>query len=195
MPRPKFRRRRLLVDRPYQLRNAFVLSGSLVVYTLILGFLIFYPLQIQLTAGATPEQQVGAADQILELHRRVWPAVLAVAILVGFQSVVMTHRVVGPIYRLKVAIAALQAGDFAHRVTLRQHDRFKEFAEALNGLAAGLQQAEVERRAWQQTLLERIARLQEGLDGLGSQGQELRGLAAALAEAAAHPPTPPPRSG
>lgn len=194
MSRPKFRRRRLLVDHRYQLRNAFVLGGSLVVYTLILGFLIFYPLQVEMTAGATPEQQVWAADQILQLHRRVWPAVLAVAVLAGFQSVVMTHRVVGPIYRLKVAIAALKAGDFAHRVTLRQHDRFKDFAEALNGLAAGLQQAEAERKAWQQTLLAGLARLEEGLGGLGSQGQELRGLAAALAEAAGRPPTPPPLS-
>lgn len=161
MPRAQIRRRTLLIDRRVQLRSAIAAGVSVVAYSAILGFLIFFPLHRGLMQEASPELQVQAANQVMELHRRVWPAVLAVAILVGFHSVIVTHRMLGPVHRLKNALAALQAGDLSQRVFLRKHDQFKELAEAFNRLAAGLQQAESERKTWQEGMLARI----DGLEG------------------------------
>lgn len=44
----------------------------LVLYSSILGFLIFYPLQL--------EEQARVSRQVLQLHTRIWPGVAVVAL-------------------------------------------------------------------------------------------------------------------
>lgn len=164
MANARFRRRRLLIDRRVQLRHAVVAGGSLLGYSVLLGFLIFFPLQRSLLDSASPEQQVFIADQILELHQRVWPAVMAVAVLIGFQSVIMTHRMLGPAYRVKIALNALRAGQLSHRVVLRRHDQLKDLAEAFNQLAVELQRVEAGRAEREASLLARITVLEQELE-------------------------------
>ena len=138
---PKFRRRKVLLRPGYQLRVAVTILVFIIFYSLLLGFLMFYPLQ-QEFATANPEQQFWIARQVLELHKRFWPSVLAVAVLVGFQSIFVTHRIVGPTYHLQRVLEGFAAGNYEMRARLRRWDRLKELETAVNGLGERLLQRE-----------------------------------------------------
>lgn len=135
----KFRRRKILVHPGYQLRVAATVLLCIVGYSLLLGFLIFYPLQQEFDAAVNSEQQLWIARQVLDLHMRFWPSVLVVALLVAIQSIYVTHRIVGPAYHIRRVLTALAGGQLTQRVRLRRWDRLREIEQAANGLAETLE--------------------------------------------------------
>lgn len=157
--KPTYRRRKILIQSGYQLRVAATVLLCIVGYSLLLGFLLFYPLQQQFAASANPEQQFWIARQALELHVRFWPSVLVVAVLVAIQSLFVTHRVVGPAYHLRRVMEKLAAGKVEARAHLRRWDRLKDLEGALNALGESLQRKE-------QARAERAKRLEVSLTGL-----------------------------
>ena len=62
-------------------------------------------------------------------------AVLCLSILcVGIISLIYSHRIAGPIYRLKKAIEALQEGKKISYIKLRPGDEFQDLADSLEKL-------------------------------------------------------------
>lgn len=53
---------------------------------------------------------------------------------VGIISLIYSHRIVGPIYRLNKAIEALQDGKESGRITVRPADEFQNLADSLEKL-------------------------------------------------------------
>jgi methyl-accepting chemotaxis protein len=148
--RPKVRRRKILVRPRYQLLVAATILVFVVGYSLLLGVLIFYPIQREFAAARTQEQQFLTAYQILDLHKRFWPAVLGVGILVAIQSIFVIYRVVGPAYHIQRVIEGFTAGQYGMRVRLRRGDSLREFATAVNSLGESLlrrEQASIESAA------------------------------------------------
>lgn len=140
--RPKFRRRRILIRPGYQFQVAATILLFIVGYSLLLGILIFYPLQQEFAASVSLEQQFRVAHQVLDLHRRFWPSVMVVGILVAIQSIFVTHRVVGPAYHVQRVLEGLTAGRYEVRVHLRRGDRLQELETATNALGEALLQRE-----------------------------------------------------
>lgn len=143
---PKFRRRKVLIQPWYQLRVAVTILLFILGYSLLLGFLMFYPLQQEFAVSANPEQQFWIARQVLELHKRFWPAVLVVAVLVAAQSIFVTHRVVGPAYHIQRVMDGFAAGNYGMRVRLRRWDRLKELETTVNALGEDLDLRETAQR-------------------------------------------------
>ena len=130
-----FRRRNFLIKPDYQLRVIVGVLISIVVYSGLLGFFIFYPLAEELFSSVSIAERGRVSEAILLLHESVWPGVLIVSVLIAIQVVLSTHRVAGPLYRFDRAIDELLSGDFSKRTTLRKGDRFKETEGRLNLLA------------------------------------------------------------
>lgn len=160
--RPKFRRRKVLLRPGYQLRIAVTILCFIVGYSLLLGFLIFYPLYQEFTAMANPEMQLWIAREVIDLHKRFWPSVLVVAVLVAAQSIFVTHRVVGPAYHIQRVVEGLAAAKYEMRARLRRWDRLKELGVAVNALGDALQRRESARREQVQRLRAGVAALQAG---------------------------------
>jgi HAMP domain-containing protein len=160
---PKFRRRRVLVQPGYQLRVAATVLVCILGYSLLLGFLVFYPLQQEYQAATNPEQQLWLARQVLELHARFWPGVLVVALLVAVQSMFVTHRIVGPAYHLRRVLDQLASGRVEVRAHLRRWDRLKDLELATNGLAEELERAAAERGRERERLLAALAAVRPAL--------------------------------
>ncbi|MFQ5989687.1 MAG: hypothetical protein ACE5K9_07215 [Candidatus Methylomirabilales bacterium] len=135
---PSFRRRRFMVMPRFQIGVALRVSFFVLLYSAALGFLIFFPMQRELTAVAPLDKQALIADQILELHYRVWPGIVLVGILVGLHTIFTSHRIAGPIYRIDQVIRKIAAGDYSQRIRLRRTDGWQEFAEAVNALGEQL---------------------------------------------------------
>jgi HAMP domain-containing protein len=162
---PRFRRRKVLIQPWYQLRIAVTVLLFIVGYSLLLGFLMFYPLQQEFAATANPDQQFWIARQVLELHKRFWPAVLVVAVLVAAQSIFVTHRVVGPAYHIQRVMDGFAAGNYGMRVRLRRWDRLKELETTVNAVGEALVHREAAQREGTGRLQVALADLKAGIQG------------------------------
>lgn len=61
-------------------------------------------------------------------------------LLIVFISLVFSHYIAGPIYRLQEAMKAVRDGDSAVRLRFRRLDEFKNIAELFNQMMEALQQ-------------------------------------------------------
>lgn len=136
-----FTRKKIMIRPGYQLRLAVTYFVYILIYSLFLGFIIFYPLYQDLNAAVTPEEQAAISDLVLYLHKRVWPGFAIVALLAGIHAVFSSHRLVGPMYRFEKMVQELMAGNYGLRIKIRKKDEFKEMEGYLNRLAEGLEMA------------------------------------------------------
>jgi HAMP domain-containing protein len=164
--RPRFRRRKILLRPGYQLRVAATILFFILVYSFLLGFLTFYPMQQEFAASVSPEHQLSIARQILALHKRLWPSVLVVGVLVAIQSIFVTQRVVGPAYRIERILQDFSAGRYEIRVQLRRGDRLTELGTAVNALGEALLRKEKVERDRSALLRAAVAALQAEASGL-----------------------------
>lgn len=134
-----YKRRKFFIDRQFQLKYVLLVIFMLVLYTLVFVATLFIPQLLPLMFNAPPPERVRAAEILLLYHKHVWPAVFVVIPLFGLFSIFITHRVAGPVYRLKVRIRQLTLWNLDDRVTLRKGDDLQELADGINQLAAEMQ--------------------------------------------------------
>ena len=60
--------------------------------------------------------------------------------LVFFLSIRQSHRIVGPMNRIKQTLEAIGRGEFSQRITIRHDDALEDLAGAINRMAESLQQ-------------------------------------------------------
>jgi len=97
--------------------------------------LVFAPSVIGLLTGADLAELKPAAEELLILHQRIWPAVLFVLVGVFLYTLIFSHRIAGPIYRINKAIEMMLLGEYPKSITLRKGDHFQETAELLERLS------------------------------------------------------------
>ena len=60
--------------------------------------------------------------------------------IIFYVGIRQSHRIVGPMNRLKRMLEAIGQGDFSQRITLRKGDALEDLAAAINRMAQSLQQ-------------------------------------------------------
>ncbi len=134
-----YRRKQLLVDRAYQLR--FV--------TRMLSVIFAVALVSSMTASLLLWKNMYRRD--LETQALFISSLIAVATTLLIELLIaipiaylwgirQSHRIVGPMERLKRLLAAISEGDFSQRIMLRQGDALEDLATAINNMAERLQQ-------------------------------------------------------
>ena len=138
-PQPPFKRRQYLVDRAYQLRFVTQLFmgvlGIAVISSLIASVILWrqlYTPELGTTGPLVTGLVAVSATLLVEL-------LLAIP-LIFFLGIRQSHRLVGPMKRIKAALDAIGRGDFSQRITLRQGDALEDMAQAINKMAEALQQ-------------------------------------------------------
>ncbi|GEM_PF-5392577 len=102
--------------------------------------------------------------------------VIMLVIAAIFYSVLHSHRIAGPIYRMKQSILRLQTGDYNFLVTLREKDFLKDMAEEMNKFITGLQGKNDELRKLR-TRLDELGKRLTGVQGTPEHVAELQDLA------------------
>ena len=176
-----FRRRRtriLISTLQYRLLLVNLAYFGVIVLALV-GLLLLPPLLRLRTAPLVASaENLAAANEFLVLHARLWPALLIVLALLALHSVIVSHRIAGPLYRFRRVFEAVAAGDLSVRARLRKHDYLMPEADALNemleALAARVAGLEEEAQAVRAALadLER-ARNGGSADGLDGRLRDL----------------------
>jgi methyl-accepting chemotaxis protein len=142
-------RRTIFIDR-VQYRLLAISFLHLMAAILAMVVAVFLPLVIQLrSASLTLEQRDEAAREFLALHGRLW---VALAIMVGLfllHTLVVSHRIAGPLYRFRQVFAQVGGGDLSARVNLRRTDYLYEEAKAINEMIDRLaERARMARDGW-----------------------------------------------
>ncbi|MCS6797629.1 MAG: hypothetical protein NZ898_03705 [Myxococcota bacterium] len=152
---PKRRLRNFLLDARFQLKY----TGMVVLVTAITGGVLGY-FAYDFSVGQTEMMTIGwamdgrAEQEIVEMarahDRKVLLSIVAgIGILVvalGLTGIVVTHRVVGPAYKMKKLLQEVQQGHLRVSGRLRKGDELQDLFEAFSTMLASLrerQQAEV----------------------------------------------------
>jgi methyl-accepting chemotaxis protein len=134
------------------------------------------------SSSSTSPEQVEAARTLLLLHAKVWPAIGISMLILSGLSIFISHRIAGPIYRIRTALAEIFAGDLTTKIRLRKGDDLQEVAEQVNQLKDQLQ-------CFMQALKTQHGELSQQLDELerrrsesGADNEEVRKILLRLNE-------------
>lgn len=127
------RQRFPIVDRSLQYRFLVMILAYSAMIMIFLALFLFLPDIMKLyDEGLSLEARAIAADRILTLHARVWPAVIALICIIGIHSFRALLRILGPLYRFRWAFEEVQNGNLGVRVKLREKDYLRREEKAIN---------------------------------------------------------------
>jgi methyl-accepting chemotaxis protein len=135
----KNRRTRYLVDKRLQYRLLIYNGIYLLVIILAVGAGLFLPLVLDLSdPNLSVAQQGEVVNKILYLYSRLSPILLFVFLILLAHSVVVSHRIAGPLYRFRATFNQVAQGDLSRATRLRKGDfllneqaKIEEMIEAL----------------------------------------------------------------
>ena len=109
MAQRNYKRRRILIDRR-QLRLLGVTVLYFMVTAVVFAAMMFGPLVPEISGDtASTAAQGAAASEFLALHARFWPALFATFVILSVHSIFASHRIVGPLARLRAGPSPAKA--------------------------------------------------------------------------------------
>jgi methyl-accepting chemotaxis protein len=135
----KNRRKRYIVDKRLQYRLLMYNGIYLLVIILAIGAGLVLPLALELSNPDLSLAQKGeAVSKILYLQSRLSPILLIVILILIAHSVVVSHRIAGPLYRFRSTFNQVAQGDLSRVTRIRKGDfllneqaKIEEMIEAL----------------------------------------------------------------
>jgi len=176
----RYKRRKFFIDPKFQLKYILLVIAMLLLYTMAFIGTLFIPQMLPFILGAPFNEQVKAAEVLLLYHKHVWPAVFIVIPLFGFFSIFITHKVAGPVYRLKTRLQQLTEWDLDTKVTLRKGDDLQELADYVNILSGELQEFAAALKRTHETLSGDIDDIQQQIEAGSMDGASGREAIARL---------------
>ncbi len=133
----KARRRTILIDPYFQIRFSFYVVSWVLVLSVIYPILV-YQIFERFIEYIVPTNHPALMTAIeAEKNKIIILLTLLHTMLMGvvfLLSVFLSHRIAGPIYKLKLFIQAALQGNFRTDLTFRKSDHFKELGEEFNML-------------------------------------------------------------
>ncbi|MBN1365047.1 MAG: hypothetical protein JW976_09615 [Syntrophaceae bacterium] len=132
------KRRNYFIEKKFQAKYMLLTILMLFSYTLLFIAIIFTPYMLTLYLDYPLAEKAEAARALLLLHAKIWPWIGAVILLYAVISIFISHKVAGPLFRLKRSLAMIAAGNLDIVIRLRKWDDLKDLAEHINLLTEEL---------------------------------------------------------
>jgi len=131
----KSQRRNYYIDKDFQTK--FILKFcSLIAFGSLLTVALIYWLAGHSTTVGIANGRVAVHSTAEYLLPLLLQTVFVVLVLVSLATIVMTlfvsHKIAGPLYRLKAMLGVLGTGDFSSSMRLREDDQLQQVAAAYN---------------------------------------------------------------
>jgi len=140
--RPRFYQRTYLIDKSFQLRYVGSVLLLSTVITMLLGYFVYDKAReaTEIMNITNPElaEMVAWADAKLLIYLGLF--VLVQALSVTFVGVMMTHRIAGPVFRLRRNLSDLASGHLKEVGQLRKRDELQALIEPMNDLVNALRE-------------------------------------------------------
>ena len=141
----QYKRRNFLINKPFQLRF------SLFVCAWVVAMSFIYPLIIQqiyegLVHYAATDPSAPPVQKLIESKQDLMDWLLAIQaafICIAFVvSIFVSHRIAGPLYKLRLFMKKAQEGRLSEPVYFREGDYFKELAVEFNEMTREIRKRE-----------------------------------------------------
>ena len=136
-PEALYKRKQYLVDRPYQLRFVTRMFMAVLGVAAISSLIATGLLSASMYQPDLPQQTVVYCFISIALTLLV--ELLISIPVIWVLGIRQSHRVVGPVARMKKLLEAIGNGDFSQRITLRDGDALEDLAKSVNAMAETLQ--------------------------------------------------------
>jgi methyl-accepting chemotaxis protein len=130
-----------LIKKSFQLRYVFIVLSFVLLTAVISGittYLALFPYLSEKLANVYPQGRL-----VVLLRDANVKALLSTLIIIPFAvwfSVVLSHRIAGPWYRLEMILKYLADGDLSQDIHLRRNDEFQSLALSLNTVVQNLRE-------------------------------------------------------
>jgi len=143
---PSYRRRNYLVAKKFQLKFAGLILGFMFLVALFSALTIYYNTWMVLGEKLANVYPQGRLKGILQHANYVlFFRILIVSPIVLFFAIYVSHRIAGPIYRIRRDLEQVAAGNYSLRIKLRKTDELKDVADAMNKVIDVLEQKSKEK--------------------------------------------------
>lgn len=134
------RRHVFVVNKPLQSRLLMSSFRHIVIVVFVLGGGLFLPSVLDLTSNdLTSDTAVRAAERLLFLHSHFWTAAVLAVLLIALDSVRLSHRIAGPLYRFDLALSEIRRGKIPEVIQLRNGDLLQGMCGRINDTLAHVQ--------------------------------------------------------
>lgn len=150
---PKRKVRNLLLDSRFQLKYTGAVVATVVVVASVLGYLAFdysqgqtealtiqMATQPELDAKAVAAIEVWAQEQDRKIMLQIIMGILILAVTMGGVGIVVTHKIVGPAYKIRQLIRAVAKGKLRVEGRIRRGDELQEVFEAFELMVVSLRE-------------------------------------------------------
>jgi len=142
-----YKRSLYFIDKNFQSKFIFKFCLIVIVSSVLIGGLMFF-LSRNSTTVAIENTRVSVkrtADFILPvIVETLLIVVLFSAVAVLLVTLFISHKIAGPLYRLKKEIDILKEGDLTRNFNIRAKDQLQELAKSLHGMSDSLRQRHAE---------------------------------------------------
>lgn len=139
-----YKRANFLINKRFQLKFAFFVCSWIFALSMIYPIIIynlfeyFMKLASDPTVRAqslTPERVKMIENQVLFLLGLLQLLFLAITFML---SIFLSHRIAGPLYKLRRSLEEIARGNFDLRITFRKNDHFMELQDTFNDMVQHL---------------------------------------------------------
>ncbi|MDD4203395.1 MAG: methyl-accepting chemotaxis protein [Candidatus Omnitrophica bacterium] len=142
------KRRQYLVATDFQLRFVGLILLFMFAMTFFSAITIYYNIWMLLgekLANVYPQARL--AGILKSANLKLLLNILVLTPFVIIAGIVLSHRIAGPIYRLKQDLEAVKQGKYSLRIQLRKKDEFQDLAKAINTVIEELDSKDKELKA------------------------------------------------
>ena len=129
----RLKRRRYFIDPKFQLSHLAGYAIGTVLIVLIVAGVVANLFLFKLPKTKVPESLWGT-EFLLHL---MW-VVLAATVAACVRAILVSHKIVGPLFRLKNVMRAVGRGDLSYRMQFRARDRLQDVGAAFDEMMQGL---------------------------------------------------------
>lgn len=133
MPRSKFKRKQYIIARGFQFRYAGVILALMMVISIVAAYTTYYTSLTLLGEKLANVYPQGRLVYLLkQVHFTLLVRLFMIMPVIFLFSIWLSHRIAGPIYRMKQFLSNVASGDLKSRLMLRKNDELKDMADAIN---------------------------------------------------------------
>jgi len=189
--KPQVKRKNYLISKAFQFRYAGIILFVMFFVSWVTGYTIYYTgwlLMGEKLANVYPQGRLMSIMSTINTTLLI--RLFLITPIVILVSILLSHRIAGPIYRIQKYLKEVAKGDLSARLHLRKDDELQEFAACVNEMTDDLNNRINKIKGLVNTASIDLDRLTKALDkevpGASVAKKELEGLEKSIKELASY---------
>jgi methyl-accepting chemotaxis protein len=133
-----YKRANFLINKRFQLKFAFFVCSWIFALSMVYPIIIYNIFEYFLNLASNPQHVQLTVDVVRNVENQVLMILGVLQLLflaITFMlSIFISHRIAGPLYKLRKAMEEVARGNFDQRITFRKNDHFNDMQDSFNDM-------------------------------------------------------------